>query len=335
MRKSSLSNLVSEGGDAQSNQEAATPSVGEEIDLLDVVADRIESYRNEERTLDILTNDQENTSTTKADDMTEQMIQGGKGQQQKELRSANLNTRSQPSRSEVTEDNIGAPRQTTCQSNQELSAPGAYALAPTPSDNNDAEIIIEETRHYIEPTPPEQDSSGLAVAKEVPDDLEDPRNLPQAEEFNENRESQKTQETNKLIALVLGYGICLVILIVLLVVLLWKRGDGTEPTLAMERVESNKEDGLMDYAMVPSASPVFERLLSYFPNYTIQALEVPGSPQSKALEWLLDDPDLMEYVDLEWRVKQRFALVALFYSTNGFNWTHSDSWLSYSHHECF
>ncbi|CAB9530665.1 Leucine Rich Repeat [Seminavis robusta] len=249
---------------------------------------------------------------------------------------ANLNPSSQPSQSQATEKSPGAPPQ---QQTQELAEPGAYAFAPTPSNNNDAEIIIDETRRDIGPTPPEQVSSGLAVAREVQDDPEDPRDLPQAEEYTENRASRKrttqTQESNKRIALVLGFGLCLVVFVVLLAVLLGKTGDGNEATPAMEHVEPNKENDLTDFSMAPSASPVFEQLLSYFPNYTIQALEDPESPQSKALDWLLDDPDLTEYVDLEWRVKQRFALVAMFHSTNGFNWTYSDNWLSYSHHECF
>ncbi|CAB9505977.1 unknown protein [Seminavis robusta] len=223
---------------------------------------------------------QKNTSIDNADDTTKQMMQAGKGQQQNELLSAQQ----------------GFPQQ-TFQETQDMAQPGAYAFAPTLSNNNDAEIVIEETRHDIEPAPLEQDSSGLAVAREVQDDPEDPRSLPQAEEYNENRESKKrnaqTQESNKRIALVLGFGLCLVVLFVLLVVLLGKTADGTEATLAMEPVESNNEDAPMHSSMAPSPSPVFEQLLSYFPNYTIQALEDPESPQSKALDWLLDDPDLM------------------------------------------
>ncbi|CAB9516350.1 Leucine Rich Repeat [Seminavis robusta] len=250
---------------------------------------------------------------------------------QPEYHATNLHPNSQPSQGGATE-----------------VEPGAYALAPTPSNDNDNDaqvlsISSEETSHDSEeePTPPDQESSGLAVAREVQnDDPEDPRSLPQAEEYNKNREFQKrnaqTQESNKLIALYLGFGLCLVILIVLLVVLLGRKaGDGNEATPAMENVEPSKEHSSMDSTMAPSLSPVFEQLLGYFPNYTIQGMEDPESPQCKSLDWLLDDPDLMEYVDLEWRVKQRFALVALFHSTNGFNWTYNDNWLSYSHHECF
>ncbi|CAB9527634.1 Leucine Rich Repeat [Seminavis robusta] len=378
-RKLATSNLVSEEGNAQSNPEEVTPSDETEINLLDVVAARIEAHRTEEEISSFLMNNQKTTSITNADDTTNTMTQDGKDQQQKEMHSAqqgshgtcsdmhvadmlkidqtlqqgyhgtdndmqpechaNLNPSSQASQSEARENNQGAPPQRTIQETQDLAAPGAYAVAPTQSDHNDAEIITEETRQDIDPPPPEQDNSGLAVAREVQDDPEDPRSLSQAEEYNENRESQKrtahTKDSNKRIALFLGYVICLVVLVVLLVVLLGKTGDGNEDSLSMEHVQPNKEDAPMDSSMAPSASAVFEQLLSYFPNYTIQALEVQESPQSKALDWLLDDPDLMEYVDLEWRVKQRFALVALFHSTDGFNWTNSDNWLSYSHHECF
>ncbi|CAB9514100.1 Leucine Rich Repeat [Seminavis robusta] len=407
-RNVATSDLVSEEGDTQSNPKEVTPSDDEEINMLDVVAARIEAHRTEEKISSFLMNNQKTTSITNADDTTNTMIQEGKGQQQKEVHSAqqgshgtcsgmneadmlridrklqqgyhgpghdmneadmlrfdqklqqgyhgtdndmrmldqklqqghlaNVNPTSQPSQSEATE-NPRTPPQPTIEESQDLAEPGAYAFAPIQPDHNDAEIITEETRQDIGPPPQEQDNSGLAVAREVQDDPEDPRSLPQAEEYNENRESQKrtaqTKESNKRIVLFLGYGICLVVLVVLLVVLLGKTDDGNDALPAIEPVEPNKEDAPMDSSMPPSASPIFEQLLSYFPNYTIWALEVPESPQSKALDWLLDDPDLMEYVDLEWRVKQRFALVTLFHSTDGFNWTNSDNWLSYSHHECF
>ncbi|CAB9525453.1 Leucine Rich Repeat [Seminavis robusta] len=406
MKKLSESDLVSEESDTPSNTEEVSTSDDTEINLLDVVAARIEAHGTEEKISSFLMHNRKITSITNADDMTKAMVQEGKGQQQKEVHSAqrgshgtcsdsmngaamrifdqplkqgyhgtcndtltqeaamlrfdqklhqgyhgndnamrmldqklqqghlaNLNPSSQPSQSEATENDPGAPPQESFEEPQDLAEPGAYAVAPTPFDNDDAENVMEE-RQDIDPPPPEQDNSGLAVAREVQNDPEDPRSLPQAEEYNENRESH-TQESNKQIALVLGYGLCFVVLVVLLAVLLGKSGDGTEAQPAMEPVEPNKEDAPMDSSIPPSASPIFEQLLSYFPNYTIQALEVQESPQSKALDWLLDDPDLMEYVDLEWRVKQRFALVALFHSTDGFNWTNSDNWLSYSHHECF
>jgi hypothetical protein len=56
-----------------------------------------------------------------------------------------------------------------------------------------------------------------------------------------------------------------------------------------------------------------------------------ASPQSKAMEWLENDPNLGNFSD-EKRI-QRYALATLFYSTNGDKWTENEFWLSESE-EC-
>ncbi|CAB9526483.1 unknown protein [Seminavis robusta] len=275
MGKKTESDLVSEDGGTPANPEAVTPSEDAEINLLDIVAARIDTHRTEEKILSFLLKNER--KLTVSDLVSEE---GGAPSNPKAVTPSDedinlldiVAARIEAYRNEEKISSFLLNKQKKTCETQDIAQPGAYAFAPTPSNNNDAEIVIEETRHDIEPAPLEQDSSGLAVAREVQDDPEDPRSLPQAEDYNENRESKKrntqTQESNMRIALVLGFGLCLVVLVVLLVVLLGKTADGTEATLAMEPVESNNEDAPMHSNMAPSASPVFEQLLSYFPNYT-------------------------------------------------------------------
>jgi hypothetical protein len=84
--------------------------------------------------------------------------------------------------------------------------------------------------------------------------------------------------------------------------------------------EEEEEEEPIDYA-IP------------LPDYTRHAIEQdPNSPQAKAYRWLVNDPNWETYP--EWRLLQRFALVTLYYATNGHEWTLSNSWLVYEISEC-
>ncbi|KAG7345697.1 RHS repeat-associated core domain containing protein [Nitzschia inconspicua] len=56
------------------------------------------------------------------------------------------------------------------------------------------------------------------------------------------------------------------------------------------------------------------------------ALEDPDSPQSKALDWMLDNVFLDGYSDDQ--IRQRFVMASLYYSTNGESWIKQSKWLS-------
>jgi hypothetical protein len=75
------------------------------------------------------------------------------------------------------------------------------------------------------------------------------------------------------------------------------------------------------------------------PEYLLQDLFAPlvdkkekFSPLFQAYKWILNDPNWKHYPKA--RLFQRFALVALYYATNGPHWKRSDDWLSYQIHEC-
>lgn len=85
---------------------------------------------------------------------------------------------------------------------------------------------------------------------------------------------------------------------------------------------------------LPSAKPTAMDLLSNLPQYTLEALQRPNSPQSQALRWLEADPAYTEYAFN--RKLQRFVLATFLYSTSLPNqrWQRDTGWLSYDTDEC-
>jgi hypothetical protein len=61
-------------------------------------------------------------------------------------------------------------------------------------------------------------------------------------------------------------------------------------------------------------------------------LQDPSSPQSRAVAWMVGQPDLnfiqVEGFDRDSRVKERYAMAVLYYSTNGENWTRGEPYLT-------
>ncbi|CAB9524481.1 Leucine Rich Repeat [Seminavis robusta] len=73
-------------------------------------------------------------------------------------------------------------------------------------------------------------------------------------------------------------------------------------------------------------------LVSLLPEGTQLALEDTNSPQSQAYYWLMGDRNLPFLTDD--RIKQRFTLTAIYFATNGDDWTDNTNWLRYNVHEC-
>jgi hypothetical protein len=72
----------------------------------------------------------------------------------------------------------------------------------------------------------------------------------------------------------------------------------------------------------PSAAPTAFDLNLFLnrliPEYSQDAVQTTGSPQSKALSWLKSDPDAKDYSDE--RALERFGLATLFYATGRLDW---------------
>ena len=119
------------------------------------------------------------------------------------------------------------------------------------------------------------------------------------------------------------------------------RDQPTEDPTTLEQMTSPSP------LQLPTLSPTTSmegHILSLLPNYTLEALQDPSSPQSRALDWLLYDhhPDtLTNYSETTTttttsRLLQRFALATFYYATNGIGWRFSRFWLSTNPdvHEC-
>ncbi|CAB9499034.1 Leucine Rich Repeat [Seminavis robusta] len=167
-------------------------------------------------------------------------------------------------------------------------------------------------------------STGLAVAKPVDEAaLED---LPQAQDYSMGSETQrKTEQLEKLwkIGLLLMGVAGLVVMVILVTLLVGnKKDDKMSPTMPVPTNPSTS-------APTMSLEGTIKVLLE---EDTLVALENPVSPQSRAFEWLLEDPNLHSYSDA--RIKQKFALASLYYATSGETWWDNTSWLNHSIHEC-
>jgi Leucine-rich repeat (LRR) protein len=81
---------------------------------------------------------------------------------------------------------------------------------------------------------------------------------------------------------------------------------------------NNNTDNTTEAPTMAPTFPVFP--ISILPNDTQASLEDPMSPQSDALEWILDqDPDLVSSLP-EWRKIQLFALLTINYAFHGPPW---------------
>ncbi|CAB9520775.1 LRR receptor-like serine threonine-protein kinase [Seminavis robusta] len=75
------------------------------------------------------------------------------------------------------------------------------------------------------------------------------------------------------------------------------------------------------------------------PQYTLEALENPRTPQSKAYQWLTNNLNNSNQnstlQDLpKWRQLQRFALATFYYSTRGDYWVKKHGWMDWETDEC-
>lgn len=75
---------------------------------------------------------------------------------------------------------------------------------------------------------------------------------------------------------------------------------------------------------------------SILPNKSRKVAETEGTPQNRAVNWLISKHDFDRFVEFEdIRIIQRYAMATLFYATDGpSSWINIDGWLSSIVHEC-
>ncbi|CAB9521892.1 Leucine Rich Repeat [Seminavis robusta] len=142
-----------------------------------------------------------------------------------------------------------------------------------------------------------------------------------------NSRKRKKNDTPLVVGSII-FLLCLLVVIIVVAVVV-KSGGNKEAT-------KNQNEPFQSVTVAPSGLPNQPHSIIFqaFPNYTLEALKDPKSPQSLAHQWLLSDLEANNYT-LTSRQKQRFALATLFYATNGNDWLNNDNWLSHSAHECF
>ena len=116
--------------------------------------------------------------------------------------------------------------------------------------------------------------------------------------------------------------------------------------VTLTRAETTNDDAIdvieedeqaTDPQVISTSEPISveKQIKALLPRSTIFDIEArPESPQHKAFQWLLQDLQMQSKAYSERRILQRYALAALYYSTNGDEWLKRENWLSYECHEC-
>jgi hypothetical protein len=90
-------------------------------------------------------------------------------------------------------------------------------------------------------------------------------------------------------------------------------------------------NGLVPCAADPACGVIMDGLGPALPPSTLALINIPGSCQSKARDWLRTGKDILEF-EAE-RIRQRYAITVFFCETDGGDWLQNDMWLS-DLHEC-
>lgn len=197
--------------------------------------------------------------------------------------------------------------------------PGAYAVAGTLVSEDDQAphdgSAADDRRSLPQSAAPE--NSGLVEAHEVTDRADD--ELQEAERVARSTEQPKRNFPILQTGLAV---VCLLLIVVATVVPLALRSPNNHDE---ETAPETNEESVLD----PET-----QILNILPEATKTRLRRTSSAQSMALQWLLDDPKLPEYIVRHWKVLQRFALVTMYHSLGGTRWYNNTGWLSYDVDEC-
>ena len=213
-----------------------------------------------------------------------------------------------------------------------IAPSGRETVAPQwNNNNNNNHTNIEEVAN--------ENNAGLVEAQPVEGGSQHLLELPQAEDLNlEDRARQSKEATRKFVRLLCAMIIVVALVGIIVGLLVRSSTDGSS---------RNEEQGLAtDHKTNLSLAPLFptmaptlslrDKLDFSLSNATMQTIQDDNlSPQGRAYAWLSKDPDLSDYVDQDWRVKQRFALASLYFSAKGGSWKDNTNWVGdYDIHEC-
>jgi len=172
----------------------------------------------------------------------------------------------------------------------------------------------------------EEGKPGLVEAYPIENDphieLASPENSLGRRKRTEDSQSSSCLNTSRILAISLAVLVCIGAVLIC-VFSLGGRFNGKD--------EKTINDNAVSLANTSITPEVY--LKQRLPQETLDAIDNYNSPQSRAFDWLYQDPVLFDYT--EQRLRQRFALASLHYSTNGTAWIRDKDWLSYDVHECY
>lgn len=202
------------------------------------------------------------------------------------------------------------------------AAPGAFAAAPG------SNLQQRQAANYSAAADGEDaplatgilvGDNGLAVAQPVQD------TLLEADEIDPAELERKAREAKKKRCLFVGFSLLAIALGAVLGTVFGLSARNSTQELLPTSVPS------VYPTTSPSAAPsaALDTLQSTLPKSTLEKLQDPASPQSRAMDWLSGHKNI--YNLAEWRKTQLFALATFYYAMDGENWSSEfkRSWLNY------
>lgn len=211
-----------------------------------------------------------------------------------------------------------------------IALPGAVSIPGNPNDPPRLSVSGNEEngggQTAITNPVPAQDNGddGLAVAN-----LVEEGHIHTAVHQSENADSREENDKKIKTYAFLGIIVLMAITIIIIAVSVQKNPSETDEVVMVDNNVSTTKS--------PTEAPTYSLegfILSLLPDSTVQALGDPSSPQGLAWDWLLEeDKEILSSLS-EDHIKQKFALVTLYYATGGDTWRINDRWLNHSVSEC-
>ena len=121
-----------------------------------------------------------------------------------------------------------------------------------------------------------------------------------------------------------------------------------EEAAAAGSTAANSSGSMLPPTQAPTGMSPEAQLVSLLSDETLVLVESkPDSPQARAFQWSLEDVSRNNNQNnhtaaatggaanqSDERIRQRFVLAALYYATNGDQWSNRDFWLQHDVHEC-
>ena len=233
------------------------------------------------------------------------------------------------------------------------SLPGAYAVVNFNPSRVRQQELAPNRLEEAHPQPPQDDSTSrrnqaLPISSSIPGEdiaglaVANPCNstnildLPLAHQIDQDEAEAKdimqTTKRRRIIGvLALAFLIFVGVTVTVVLLVLLQGGSSNDATTSVPLFTPTNSSNPSQAAPTTQSSKE-NYVWAWLPDYTLDAMKEPDSPQSLAYRFIVEDASLSNYSD--WRIRQRFALATFFYATGGEDWRESTNWLNYSHHEC-